>query len=263
MGTTGLSFGFNYIPHSCVALSLEMRSPLSSSSSQFLTMSTELPPSSTVGPSTNPGASPPTAAATPLGLSGTSKSTPTKDIHGGGFQALTKSLEHPMHQGHGFLAPEPEPATSTMQFWAAITARSLSAILFILVLVWLVGEAGGLAWHPNPNFFNLHPFFMLLGIGVFMTNSVVSWRDAPFGIRHVLVKMLHLFLNLCAMLFIGLGLYVTFKANDSPHFVSFHSWAALVALVFLGLQAVGGMTVYVFPVMPLSWREIMLPKHGK
>jgi len=169
---------------------------------------------------------------------------------------------HPAHKGAQILAPEPEPATSTPQLWAAITARVLSLVLFVLTLVWLVGEAGGLEWYPGDDFFNLHAFFMLLGVGVFMTNSVVSWRDMPFKIKHGYVKMIHAGLNTVALLFIALGLYVTFKANDSPHFVTFHSWAALFGLLFLGIQVVGGFTVYLFPVMPLSWRELMLPKHA-
>jgi hypothetical protein len=103
---------------------------------------------------------------------------------------------------------------------------------------------------------------MLVGVGVFMSNSVVTWRDLPFRVKHGWVKLLHAFLNVCALLFIALGLYVTFDTNSSPHFVTFHSWAALFGLLFVGVQATGGILVYLFPVVPLRTRELMLPKHA-
>jgi hypothetical protein len=50
-------------------------------------------------------------------------------------------------------------------------AQLLSLGTVIIRFVWLYEYMGGLGWTASKNFFNLHPFFMVLGVGFFLTNG--------------------------------------------------------------------------------------------
>jgi len=155
--------------------------------------------------------------------------------------------------------PEPRPITHASQIVTAWVARFLSLVIFILIFVWFYVYLDGLAWKGR-TWFNLHPFFMMLGVAVFLTNGVLAWRDCPLS--HNWTKAVHVTFNVLALLFIALGLYVTIDANRPPHIVSLHSWMALASVGLLTLQALGGITFFLAPIFPFHIRARALPAHA-
>lgn len=55
---------------------------------------------------------------------------------------------------------------------ASVVLRQLVSLAsLILLFVWMYQHLGGLGWYGKKNFFNAHPFFMVLGIAFFLTNG--------------------------------------------------------------------------------------------
>jgi len=157
--------------------------------------------------------------------------------------------------------PEPHPYTSLDQRIAVWIARGLSLVIFIMLFSWIFDYGEGLGWEGDEYFFSLHPFLMILGIPCLLTNGVLAWRETPFR-HHNVVKALHFFFNVCALVCVFIGLYVTVTYNSSPHIVTLHAWIAITAFTLLCLQALGGITFFLFPIFSQETRARVLPAHG-
>lgn len=157
---------------------------------------------------------------------------------------------------------EPLPIISSSQHIAAFASRILSIGVLIVLFVWIFDYKGGLGWWGKSNFFNLHPFMMILGISFFLTNAIVSWRDIAIYTTHNTTKFIHFLFNLLTLGAIAVGLFVTIEWNKAPHIASLHSWIALASALLISLQAVGGLTFFLLPIFPFSIRAQALPLHA-
>ncbi|KAL5286605.1 CYBRD1 family protein [Megaselia abdita] len=125
----------------------------------------------------------------------------------------------------------------------------LSTILLVGVLVltlfWIMFYRGGFAWSENPTLqFNLHPTLMIAGFITFTGFSILLYRLCRC-LKHIYVKLAHMFFHACAIPCVVLGFLSVFDSHnlsDPPkiNFYSLHSWLGFVTMGLFVLQFVVG-----------------------
>ncbi|XP_055374088.1 uncharacterized protein LOC129607252 isoform X2 [Condylostylus longicornis] len=151
----------------------------------------------------------------------------------------------------------------------------LSTILLIgvivLILFWVLYYRGGLAWSNQPELqFNLHPVLMVGGLVTISGYSILLYRLCRC-LKHIYVKLAHMFFHACAVPCVVLGFLAVFESHenlypDKPHFTSLHTWLGLVTMGLFGLQFVVGFFSFLILLCcenyTYSCRSAMVPIHA-
>lgn len=164
----------------------------------------------------------------------------------------------------------------------------LSTILLVGVLVltlfWTLFYRGGFAWTENPELqFNLHPTLMVAGfitfsgfcksLWIFVCNYkfvtldnydplFVSFNAAILlyrlcrCLKHIYVKLVHMFFHACAIPCVILGFLSVFDSHNlseppKENFYSLHSWLGFVTMGLFALQFVVGFFRFVWEIVTI------------
>ncbi|XP_044571835.1 plasma membrane ascorbate-dependent reductase CYBRD1 isoform X5 [Drosophila ananassae] len=127
----------------------------------------------------------------------------------------------------------------------------------------------GFAWSESPKQqFNLHPILMIAGFVTLSGFSILIYRLCRC-VKHIYVKLIHMFFHAVAIPCIALGFLAVFDSHDAlqkVNFYSLHSWLGLVTMGMFVLQFVIGF--FSFLVMlccenkTYSCRSAMVPIHA-
>ncbi|XP_061649047.1 plasma membrane ascorbate-dependent reductase CYBRD1 [Phyllopteryx taeniolatus] len=145
------------------------------------------------------------------------------------------------------------------------SAVVVGIISIIFVLRWVFYYQGGLAWDGGLAEFNWHPvlnicgFIVLQGLAIIVYRLPWSWKCSKFT-----MKFIHASLNLVAFIFAVVATVAVFDFHNTdkiPNMYSLHSWVGLTAVILYSLQLVLGVTLYLMPFTPVSWRTAFMPIH--
>ncbi|KAL5553318.1 hypothetical protein UlMin_040719 [Ulmus minor] len=145
-----------------------------------------------------------------------------------------------------------------------IFAHLIVIAVTTLVLVWLLNFREGFAFKSSnkQKIFNLHPFFMIIGLVLFGGEAIMAYKTVP-GTRRT-QKVVHMILHILALTAGILGIYVIFKFKDETYgddLVTLHSWLGIITISLYGLQWFLGFFTYLFPGAQMSTRGSYLPWH--
>lgn len=133
-------------------------------------------------------------------------------------------------------------STKTLIVWVII-AKVFAILSVVLVAVWFGVYEGGFSWSEKQ--FNFHPLFMTIGLIYLFGDAIMVYRVLP-GVKRQTVKLIHLILNLIALVFVVLGLHCVFSLNG-PTLYSLHAWIGITTVVCFALQWVGGLIAFITP----------------
>ncbi|KAH8321795.1 hypothetical protein KR067_001717 [Drosophila pandora] len=168
---------------------------------------------------------------------------------------------------------DPDNAWNCCSWCEYLLIVILSTILLVGVLVltlfWVMFYRDGFAWSESPKQqFNLHPILMIAGFVTLSGFSILIYRLCRC-VKHIYVKLIHMFFHAVAIPCIALGFLAVFDSHDAlqkVNFYSLHSWLGLVTMGMFVLQFVIGF--FSFLVMlccenkTYSCRSAMVPIHA-
>jgi preprotein translocase subunit SecG len=154
-------------------------------------------------------------------------------------------------------------------------ATTLFAVLFALLWVYLGNKyskdiPGGSSYGFDTSgdmpgllkTFNWHPFLMVVGFGLFMSNGILAFSG--MGLDHQTAKMVHAGCHVIGFILITIGMAVIKNFNDKAsdgRFVWTHAYLGMVTFVALCVQLAAGLFVYLLPFASANIREKMMPVH--
>ncbi|XP_019713206.1 plasma membrane ascorbate-dependent reductase CYBRD1 [Hippocampus comes] len=145
------------------------------------------------------------------------------------------------------------------------SAGVVGVIAIIFVLRWVLYYQRGLAWDGGLAEFNWHPvlnvcgFIILQGLAIIVYRLPWSWKYSKLT-----MKFIHASLNLVAFIFAVVATVAVFDYHNAakiPNMYSLHSWVGLAAVILYCLQLVLGVSLYLLPFAPMSWRAALMPVH--
>ncbi|XP_030560627.1 cytochrome b reductase 1 isoform X3 [Drosophila novamexicana] len=168
---------------------------------------------------------------------------------------------------------DPDNAWNCCSWCEYLLIVILSTILLvgvlILTLFWVMFYRGGFAWTERPlQQFNLHPILMVAGFVTLSGFSILIYRLCRC-VKHIYVKLIHMFFHAVAIPCIALGFLSVFDSHNAlqkVNFYSLHSWLGFVTMGMFLLQFVIGF--FTFLVMlccenkTYSCRSAMVPIHA-
>ncbi|KAH8234475.1 hypothetical protein KR038_011036 [Drosophila bunnanda] len=168
---------------------------------------------------------------------------------------------------------DPDNAWNCCSWCEYLLIVILSTILLVGVLVltlfWVMFYRDGFAWSESPKQqFNLHPILMIAGFVTLSGFSILIYRLCRC-VKHIYVKLIHMFFHAVAIPCIALGFLSVFDSHEAlqkVNFYSLHSWLGLVTMGMFVLQFVIGF--FSFLVMlccenkTYSCRSAMVPIHA-
>ncbi|CAM8951351.1 unnamed protein product [Rhodiola kirilowii] len=145
-----------------------------------------------------------------------------------------------------------------------IFAHLLVIAITTLLLVWLLHFREGISFNSDDKekIFNLHPFFMVLGLVLLAGEGIMVYKSVP-ATRQT-HKVFHLILLFIALVFGILGIYAVFKFHDErgePHMVTLHSWIGISTICLFGLQWLFSFFAFFSPGTQMSTRANLAPWH--
>ncbi|CAL4063993.1 unnamed protein product, partial [Meganyctiphanes norvegica] len=120
---------------------------------------------------------------------------------------------------------------------------------------------GGYDWHSHK--FNYHPLFMIIGLVFLYANGALLYRTFRTRQKKVL-KLLHAFLLLAALVFAVVGLVAIFqvkKDTNLSHISSLHGWMGIATVILFASQWLCGFLSFLIPATPGKVRGFYLPIH--
>jgi len=135
---------------------------------------------------------------------------------------------------------------------SVIIISALAAV--VSILFWRFHYDGGFSWTSEPaKQFSWHPLLMTTSLVTMGLGSII-YRVTPCISRKV-SKALHSVVMLCS---VGVGVVGVMAVWQShalaqppiPHMFSLHSWLGLTTLIFMALQLLLGMSVFLLPCAP-------------
>ncbi|XP_017123473.1 probable ascorbate-specific transmembrane electron transporter 1 isoform X1 [Drosophila elegans] len=168
---------------------------------------------------------------------------------------------------------DPDNAWNCCSWCEYLLIVILSTILLVGVLVltlfWVMFYRDGFAWSESPKQqFNLHPILMIAGFVTLSGFSILIYRLCRC-VKHIYVKLIHMFFHAVAIPCIALGFLSVFDSHEAlqkVNFYSLHSWLGFVTMGMFVLQFVIGF--FSFLVMlccenkTYSCRSAMVPIHA-
>ncbi|XP_017079225.1 transmembrane ascorbate-dependent reductase CYB561 isoform X3 [Drosophila eugracilis] len=168
---------------------------------------------------------------------------------------------------------DPDNAWNCCSWCEYLLIVILSTILLVGVLVltlfWVMFYRDGFAWSESPKQqFNLHPILMIAGFVTLSGFSILIYRLCRC-VKHIYVKLIHMFFHAVAIPCIALGFLSVFDSHEAlqkVNFYSLHSWLGFVTMGMFVLQFVIGF--FTFLVMlccenkTYSCRSAMVPIHA-
>lgn len=135
----------------------------------------------------------------------------------------------------------------------------------ICVSYWNSHWRGGFAWDGSALQFNWHPVLMVTGLVVLYGNGAVLYRvPLTWGENKMPWKLLHAGIMLLAFALSVLGLCAVFdnhNHNNIPNLYSLHSWVGICTVALFTTQWVVGLSGFLLPCSPLSFRQLLKPAH--
>ncbi|XP_044741233.1 lysosomal membrane ascorbate-dependent ferrireductase CYB561A3-like [Chrysoperla carnea] len=144
--------------------------------------------------------------------------------------------------------------------------EGLGIILFCLVLFWSIHFGGGFAWSSDLNLqFNWHPFFMVTGMVILYSQSILIYRIFREKRKRQL-KILHAALHGIVFLLAVIALKAVFDNHNystppKPNLYSLHSWMGLTTVILFACQYVSGFVTFLYPGLQLSVKVLYMPVH--
>ncbi|KAL5721823.1 ascorbate ferrireductase (transmembrane) [Ranunculus cassubicifolius] len=147
-----------------------------------------------------------------------------------------------------------------------IFAHLLAIAITVLVLIWTIHFQGGFAFKSNnkDKIFNIHPTLMVIGLILLGGEAIMAYKTIPATRNRKTPKLIHLILNLIALLAGIIGIYAIFKFHKetgATDMYSLHSWFGISTISLFGLQFLLGFFSFFFPGATSSTRERLLPWH--
>ncbi|KAF5196213.1 Cytochrome b561 [Thalictrum thalictroides] len=145
-----------------------------------------------------------------------------------------------------------------------VLAHLLAIAITTLVLVWAIHFHGGLAFKSNnkQKIFNIHPVLMVIGFILVGGEAIMAYKTIPSKKKEP--KLVHLILNLIALLVGIIGIYAVFKYHNElgiPDMYTLHSWFGMITICLYGLQWLLGFFSFFFPGATMSSRGRLVPWH--
>ncbi|PIA63905.1 hypothetical protein AQUCO_00201311v1 [Aquilegia coerulea] len=142
-----------------------------------------------------------------------------------------------------------------------VLAHVLAGSIITLVLVWSIHFQGGLAFksHDKQKIFNIHPVLMVIGFILVGGEAIMSYKTIPSNRK--VPKLVHLVLNLIALLAGIVGIYAVFKFHKElgiADMYTLHSWVGMSTICLFGLQWLLGFISFFFPGAAMSTRRARL-----
>ncbi|SPP74617.1 blast:Cytochrome b reductase 1 [Drosophila guanche] len=152
---------------------------------------------------------------------------------------------------------DPDNAWNCCSWCEYLLIVILSTILLVGVLVltlfWVMFYRDGFAWSESPKQqFNLHPILMIAGFVTLSGFSILIYRLCRC-VKHIYVKLIHMFFHAIAIPCIALGFLSVFDSHEAlqkVNFYSLHSWLGFVTMGMFVLQFVIGFFRYVPCTLP-------------
>ncbi|KAL3502114.1 hypothetical protein ACH5RR_036563 [Cinchona calisaya] len=145
-----------------------------------------------------------------------------------------------------------------------VFAHLLFIAVTILVLVWLIKFREGLSFTSDNKLklFNLHPMFMIIGFVLISGQAIMAYKTIPA--TRTRQKIVHMILNLIALLAGIVGLYAVFQFHHDlgiPDVYTLHSWFGITTISLFTLQWLFAFFTFWFPATYSARRVNFYPWH--
>ncbi|XP_033097457.1 cytochrome b561-like [Anneissia japonica] len=139
----------------------------------------------------------------------------------------------------------------------------VGVVMLVLLGYWTGNVLGGFKWDGSSQEFNLHPLLMVIGLVYMYGQAIMVYRVFSKESK-VVVKTMHLMLQLFAFLCSCVGLKAVFRnhnVNNIANMYSLHSWIGLIIFILFTFQLVFGFLFFFFPKASESMRKAYLVVH--
>ncbi|KAM7254748.1 hypothetical protein ACFE04_019989 [Oxalis oulophora] len=146
-----------------------------------------------------------------------------------------------------------------------ILAHLIFIAVLVLVLVWLLHLREGISFKfegDGSKLFNLHPFFMIIGLVLIAGQAIMAYKTVPA--ERKTQKGVHMLLQLVALIFGIMGIITVFKFKGDAggqHMISLHSWFGIIVISLFGLQWLLAFFSFIFPGTTSFARASYMPWH--
>lgn len=162
--------------------------------------------------------------------------------------------------------------------FVVVVATVLLLAALIINVLWVIYYRGGYTLSMEKVdveiFYNLHLTLLIAGYITMSGFAILLYRIGRCC-SHLVAKLIHLFLNICAIPLIGFAFFVGFWYRTQPApgsdegrapFATLHSWLELITLGMFAFQVVAGFFSFIILLCcekaTQKFRSVMVPIHA-